>query len=324
MTLLFDLTAVHLVYASAMLAGVMVFEALFLLYARGKTDRTKLNRRLRIMQTTSDRQSILVQLRRERGLSETGRFGFRLAQINRLITQSGIALPLPRLAMFIACGAILAAFVVGVMRTSLVEAISVGLVCVTVLPYLVLAQMRAARRKLFGTQLADAIELIVRSLRAGHPVPVALAMVGREMPDPVGSEFGIVSDEITFGAGLVPAIQNLQDRVGQEDLPLFVTAVTIQAKTGGNLREVLEGLASVIRQRIKMRRKIKAISAEGRLAGLVLTALPPGFLLIITVLAPDFYGEIWGDPMTWYGLGFAGLMLLIGNIFIYRMVNFRY
>ena len=96
------------------------------------------------------------------------------------------------------------------------------------------AFMRKRRQKTFGAQFPDALDIIVRSLRAGHPVPVAIAMVAREMPDPIGTEFGIVADEITYGADLETAMRNLYFRVGQDDLPLFVTAVAIQSSTGGN------------------------------------------------------------------------------------------
>ena len=103
--------------------------------------------------------------------------------------------------------------------------------------------MRSRRQKAFGAQFPDALDIIVRSLRAGHPVPIAITMVAREMHDPIGSEFGIVADEITYGADLETAMRNLYFRIGQDDLPLFVTAVAIQSSTGGNLGEILENLS---------------------------------------------------------------------------------
>ena len=113
--------------------------------------------------------------------------------------------------------------------------------------------LRKRRHKLFGIQLPEALELITRSLKAGHPVPVAISMVAREMPDPIGTEFGVVADEVTYGSDLVSALQSMYDRVGHEDLPLFVTAVSIQSTSGGNLREILDGLSTVIRDRGKLR-----------------------------------------------------------------------
>ena len=124
-------------------------------------------------------------------------------------------------------------------RDDLLEAFGAALFCGTLLPFLVLRFMRGRRQKTFGAQFPDALDIIVRSLRAGHPVPVAITMVAREMADPIGSEFGIVADEITYGADLETGMRNLYFRIGQDDLPLFVTAVAIQGSTGGNLGEIL-------------------------------------------------------------------------------------
>ena len=135
---------------------------------------------------------------------------------------------------------------------------------------------RRRRHAAFAARLPDAIDIIVRSLRAGHPVPVAISMVGRELPDPVGTEFGMVADEVTYGADIETALRNMMRRVGQEDLPLFVTSVGIQSSTGGNLSQILDNLSKVIRERFKMRRKIKGLSAEGRAGAMILNVTPFG------------------------------------------------
>jgi tight adherence protein B len=163
----------------------------------------------------------------------------------------------------------------------------------------------------------------VRSLRAGHPVPIAITMVGREMPDPIGSEFGVVSDEITYGADLETAMRNLYCRIGSDDLPLFVTAVGIQGSTGGNLGEILENLSGVIRQRFKMRRKIRALAAEGRASAMILSALPIGMFIVIQVVAPDFYAAVWHEQLTKVLLGCAVGWLLLGNLIMFKMVKFK-
>ena len=129
-------------------------------------------------------------------------------------------------------------------RGDLLEALGAALFCCTLLPLLVLKFKRGRRQKAFGAQFPDALDIIVRSLRAGHPVPIAIAMVAREMADPIGTEFGIVADEITYGADLETGMRNLYFRIGQEDLPLFVTAVAIQSSTGGNLGEILQNLSA--------------------------------------------------------------------------------
>src|SRR5437588_9202327 len=139
---------------------------------------------------------------------------------------------------------------------------------------------------------ADARDMIVSSMRAGHHVPIASTVIARELKDPIGSEFGIVADEITYGADLESALRNLYFRLGQDDLPLFVTAVAIQGSTGGNLGEILENLSSVIRDRFKMRRKIRALASEGRASALILSSLPIMMFLIIQFVAPDFYASV--------------------------------
>ena len=186
-----------------------------------------------------------------------------------------------------------------------------------------MAKLRGRRRKKFSAQFPDAIDIITRSLRAGHPVPVAIGMVGREMTDPIGSEFGMVTDEVTYGADLETAIRSLFYRVGSDDLPLFVTAVAIQGTTGGNLGEILENLSRVIRERFKMRRKIKALASEGRASALILSSLPFGIFGVIFFLVPDFYGSVWGEPLTKIGLLLAGCWMGVGNFIMYRMVNFK-
>jgi tight adherence protein B len=148
-------------------------------------------------------------------------------------------------------------------------------------------------------------------------------MVAREMADPIGSEFGIVADEITYGADLETAMRNLYFRIGQDDLPLFVTAVAIQGTTGGNLGEILENLSAVIRQRFKMRRKIRALAAEGRASALILSSLPIIMFMIVQLIAPNFYGSVWNEDITKIILACAGAWMAIGNFIMYQMVNFR-
>ena len=165
--------------------------------------------------------------------------------------------------------------------------------------------------------------IIVRSLRAGHPVPVAINMVAREMKDPIGSEFGIITDELTYGADLETTMRNLFFRVGTDDLPLFVTAVAIQGATGGNLGEILENLSGVIRQRFKMRRKIRALAAEGRASALILSSLPFGMFAIVQIITPEFYASVWQYDITKIALAMAAGWMGIGNLIMFRMVNFR-
>jgi len=166
--------------------------------------------------------------------------------------------------------------------------------------------------------------VIVRGLRAGHPFRVALALVAREMPDPVGSEFGIVADEIMFGLDQSVAVNNLGPRVGHSDLSFFSTAVNIQLHTGGNLGEILSRLSRMLRSRSKLRLKIRALSSEGRLSAVALSLTPFILFAIITLLAPDYFFSIKDHPITIPAMILGLAMLAIGNIMLYRMVNFKF
>ncbi len=319
----FEFDQVTLIYLFAAIATILFVEALYLIFFSTASYKTTVNRRMRLMQHEPNRENILVQLRRERSLTSAGDYSLWLHSLNRLVMQSGLTIGLWKFAAITVAATV--ALFLGLLwyGFGLVSALSGSVLAAFVLPFLALKMMRARRHKKFGALFPDSIDVIVRSLRAGHPVPVAIQMVGRELPDPVGSEFGMVSDEITYGADLETALRNLYFRVGQEDLPLFVTAVAIQGSTGGNLSEILGNLSAVIRQRFKMRRKIKALAAEGRFSAFILSGLPIAMFLVLQVMAPDFYGNVWHIELTKIVLACAGGWMAMGNLIMYRLVNFR-
>jgi tight adherence protein B len=318
-----SLNSVHLFYLLVGLSAALTVEAVYLLFFTRSSYRKNINRRLRLADGKADQGSVLVQLRRERGLTAHGEYRLPLVNLNQLMVQSGLTLGLGRMALFAAVAALGAFAATFVMRQSAAQAAMAALVAGIVLPFAVLKILRARRQKRFGLQFPDAIDIIVRSLRAGHPVPIAIAMVARELPDPVGTEFGIVADEITYGADLESAMRDLYFRVGADDLPLFVTAVAIQGSTGGNLGEILQNLSGVIRQRFKVRRKIRALAAEGRASALILSSLPIGIFLAVQILTPSFYASVWHESLTKIILAAAGAWMGVGNFVMYRLVNFK-
>jgi len=321
--MLFDLDPIYLVWLFVALAAGLAVEAVYLMGFSAASYRSRINRRLMIAKDRADRESVLIELRRERGLTAGGDYRLGFVALNRLILQSGLTIGLTRLFVIVAVGAVVIFCMTLIVRGSVAEAALAAALSATALPYLVLKLLRSRRQKQFGAQFPDALDIIVRSLRAGHPVPIAITMVGREMTDPIGSEFGVVSDEITYGAELETAMRNLYCRLGSDDLPLFVTAVAIQGSTGGNLGEILENLSGVIRQRFKMRRKIRALAAEGRVSAMILSALPIGMFIVIQFIAPDFYASVWHEQLTKVLLfGAAGWMAL-GNLIMFKMVNFK-
>src|SRR5438876_1148881 len=193
----FDLDPIYLVYVFVAASAGLFVEGIYLLCFSGGSYRKNVNRRLRLLKDEPNRENILVQLRRERGLTRSGSYSIGFESFNRLLLQSGLTIGMGKLLTLVAVGAVVA-FVVGlVARRDLIDALLIGLFCATVVPYLMLRILRGRRRKAFGAQFPDTLDIIVRSLRAGHPVPIAISMVAREMPDPVGSEFGMVTDEIT-------------------------------------------------------------------------------------------------------------------------------
>jgi len=322
-SLLSDFDPIYLIWLFVAISAGLAVEAVYLLGFSAASYRSRINRRLMLSKDRTDRESVLIDLRRERGLTGSGNYRLSLVALNRLILQSGITIGVSRLIIIVAIATVFAFVLTLLFRGSVVEASLAALFSATVLPLLVLRVLRARRQKKFAAQFPDALDMIVRSLRAGHPVPIAINMVGREMSDPIGSEFGIVSDEITYGADLESAMRNLYCRIGSEDLPLFVTAVAIQGSTGGNLGEILENLSGVIRQRFKMRRKIRALAAEGRVSAMILSALPIGLFAVIQVIAPDFYGSVWHESLTKLMLGCATCWMCVGNLIMFKMVNFR-
>ena len=319
----FELDTPTLVVICAAISVVLFAEAVYLLGFSTASYRSRVNRRLKLSEKQPDREAILIQLRRERGLTGDGLFRFGMQWFNRMLLESGMTRGIMTLALvaLVAGGTVFA----GVLkfREDMLEAGGAALVAALVFPFLTLVIKRKRRHARFAAQFPDAMDIIVRSLRAGHPVPVAVGLVAQELPDPIGTEFGIAADEITYGADVETAMRNLYFRVGQEDLPLFVTAVAIQGSTGGNLSEILSNLSSVIRLRFKMRRKIRALAAEGKFSAIFLSGLPVAVFCLINVMTPDFYGSIIQYDATRWGLGLAAAWMLAGNVVMYKMCNFR-
>jgi tight adherence protein B len=218
----------------------------------------------------------------------------------------------------------------GVLFFGFTFAFGIGLIAlalaITVAPAAVYLWLQLVRRKRitqFGEQFPDALDVIIRGLRAGHPFRVALAMVAREMPDPIGSEFGIIADEVTFGLELTTAVENVVRRVGHDDLSFFAIAVGVQSQTGGNLAEILSRLSVLMRQRAKLRLKVRALTSEGRLSAVFLSLAPFILFGVIMLLSPKYFVEVKDNPLILPALVVGLLMLAAGNIIMYRMVHFK-
>ncbi|UCI18862.1 type II secretion system F family protein [Mesorhizobium sp. B2-1-8] len=318
-------TLLYFIYVLAAASVILAAESLYVSYAGRRLRTGTINRRLKRLGEEAPAEKSLQGLLRERGLTDTGDFIFRAIGLNRLYTQSGITgSPIAFAGMFALAGLVLALASSLLLNFSIVIALIIFFVIALVLPLLVLRRARNKRIQKFAKQLPDALDMIVRSLRAGHPTSVAIALVAREMPDPLGTEFGIVSDEITFGLSLENAVRKLSQRVGFEGLHLLSVSLSIQAKTGGNLTEILHNLSSVLRERQKLRMKIRALSAEGRVSAWIISLFPVVMFLILQVLAPAYYGGISNDPAVVPAFVGFGTWALLGDFIMYRMVNFDF
>jgi len=284
-----------------------------------------INHRLRRLAEEAPAEQTLQGLLRERGLTESGDFLFGMIWLNRLYTQSGITgNPLFFAATFLIAGLALALLLSMLLGFSNLASLIAFLVIGFGLPLLVLRRARNKRIQKFAKQLPDALDMIVRSLRAGHPASVAVGLVAREMPDPLGTEFGIVSDEITFGLSMEQAVRKLSQRVGFEGLHLLSVSLSIQAKTGGNLTGILSNLSVVLRERQKLKMKIRALSGEGRVSAWIISLFPLVMFLILQLLAPSYYGAVWDSPLILPVFTIFGLWALLGDFIMYRMVNFDF
>ena len=190
-------------------------------------------------------------------------------------------------------------------------------------PMIGLNMVAGRRMKKMSEQLPDALQIVCRSLEAGHPVATAVSLVAREMPDPIGTEFGMAADEVSYGMSLTNAVQRMAERAGDPDVELFVATVRLQEKTGGNLCELLKANTTTIRERQTMRLKVKAASSEGRASAMILTSAPFIVMSGIHVLRPEFYGDVMDEPLVRVVFPVLFIWMAIGNFVMRKMINFK-
>lgn len=302
-------------------AVVFAVQGGFWFITEKKRSHDAVNRRLILGKRNANSREVLETLRRERGV--VGLDSPYFSKFNQLIVQTGARLD-GRLLIITAfsTGVLFFAifgFVFGYGLISLLLAIIFAAASLL----LVLTVIRQKRIARFSEQLPDAIDVIVRGVKSGYPFTIALGLVAKEMSDPIGTEFGMTSDEITFGSDIGAALDNLHRRVGHEDLLYLTMAIKIQHETGGNLAEILSRLARLIRERTMLRLKVKAISAEGRLSAVFLSAFPFVIFAIVNLISPSYYGGVWNHPAIMPSFIVGLTLMVIGNFIIYRMVHFK-
>jgi tight adherence protein B len=243
--------------------------------------------------------------------------------LDRLVTQSGLKMTVGTLIIM----SVLFALIGFALVKTLTYYTYLGLAAAPVfglLPYFFVRYARSRRMQLFEEQFPETIELIARALRAGHAFPTGLQMAAEEIPDPVGAEFKLVYDRQNFGMSLNDALKGLAERVPILDAKFFATAVLTQRETGGNLSEVLDNLAGVIRERFKVKRQVRVVTAHGRITGWILAALPPALALVLCFVSPDHMKTMISDPLGVRMLAIGGTMQVVGTLIIRKLVNIRY
>ena len=179
------------------------------------------------------------------------------------------------------------------------------------------------RLSLFEEQLPDAVDLIVRSLRVGHPFSSAINVVADEMYDPIGSEFGLIADEATYGLDVVTALDDVAERIDIQDMRFLAVAVAIQSRAGGNLAEILDGLAKVVRARFKLFRRVRAITAEAKWSGWFLSLFPFAALLMVNITNPGYYDAVSLSIFFVPAVIFVGIMLTLNILILRALVNIK-
>ena len=312
-----------LIYALVFGAVLLGIQGVYWVLFKERREQQTINRRLALTAELANPKEVLQILRKERGVDVLDHIPW-LQSFNELVVQSGVRFSAGKLLLMAGIPTMLFFLFLRFATGSNLLAVALAGLLAAASLYVFLVLARRRRIAAFSEQFPDALDVIARGLRAGHPFRVALGLVAREMPDPVGSEFGIVVDEIMFGLEQSTAVDNLGGRVGHNDLSFFSTAVNIQHQTGGNLAEILSRLSTMLRSRSKLRLKIRALSAEGRLSAVALSLTPFILFAIITLISPDYFFGVKDHPIAIPALIVGGLLLVIGNVTLYRMVNFKY
>ncbi|HSC28289.1 MAG TPA: type II secretion system F family protein [Vicinamibacterales bacterium] len=308
----------------------LVTGAYLVLTGRGLGLRSKLEARLEevskpltSMAGAESKVKALLKTRKEGPLPALDRLldsTTRGSALGRWIEQSGAKISISAL-LFMAsgCGLVVALLVSTAVRDF--WALPIGAVLGFTVPFIVLNVKRSRRLRRFEEEFPEALDLIARALKAGHAFATGLKMVSDEMSEPIGPEFRKTFDEQNFGLPMKDSLENLTYRVPLLDVRFFTTAVLIQRETGGNLAEILENLAHVVRERFKILRQVRVYTAHGRLTGYVLLALPAVLCIALSFINPDHMNLLFRERMGQTLLMVAAVMQAIGYFWIRQVVK---
>ncbi|MFV0358678.1 type II secretion system F family protein [Tropicimonas sp.] len=320
-----EISAAPLIYVITFVAVLALVEGLYLtVFGKSISLNRRVNRRLELLEKGGARGEVLEQLRKEMSQHVNAR-GIPLYSILAERAQkANIAFSPPQLLMVMALLSALAfAGLSFATDTGLAVRMLVALIMGVGGVYVWINNKAKKRLAMIEEQLPDAVELMVRSLRVGHPFSSAVNIVAREVADPLGSEFGLIADESAYGRNISDSLKDLAERMDMQDLRFLAVAVTIQQQSGGNLAEILDGLAKVIRARFKLFRRVRAITAEAKWSGMFLSGFPIVALMGINVIQPDYYAEIKDTPAFVPACLVVAAFLIVNVIFMKIMVNIK-
>ena len=323
------------IYLAAFAAVVLVVQTGVSVFLESRDKLKRVNRRLTLLATGMKSTDVYATLvRNPAALSPGSSWTARLYDLVwTYLRQAGVQMkPMRLAAMFGAAAIVIWALSLLLMRASTVLGAvlhgTLSLIASFVICGLAgavwIVRRRNKRLLKFEEQMPLALDVVNRAIRAGHPVISAVQLAGNEMGDPVGSEFGLIVDETTYGFTFRDALANFARRTGSRDAHFFAVSVAIQSETGGNLAEILDGLAKVIRGRGTLSKRVKALSSEGRTSAMLLSALPVFVVSVMFLLRPEFYTSKFDDPIFWPAVAGILATYFLGWFIIHRIVNFRY
>lgn len=314
-----------LIYAFIFVGVFMMVEGAYLvIYGKTLKREKKINRRLALLQDGKDTEEVLSILRLEREGAEKNERIPVIGPLVEMARHAAITISIMQIVISLV-GLIVLSFVLLTVFTGAVVQIRIVVALITGYAafYIWLRGKAKKRISLFEEQLPDALDLMVRSLRVGHPMNSAIGIVAHEMADPLGTEFGLIADETTYGMTITDALDRLAERVPVPDLRFVAIAINIQSTSGGNLAEILAGLSAVIRARFKLFRKVRAITAEARWSGWFLSVFPVIALLMVQVVQPDYYDRVSDHPLFLPGAILTVILLIVNVIFMRILVNIK-
>lgn len=317
-----QITAEPIIYGLIFLSVLALVEGLYLVaFGKSISLNSRVNRRLDLLNKGAGREQVLEKLRKEMRQHMTAQSIPLYALLAKQAQRGAIAFTPRQLVMIMAGLSAFAFVVLSIGTQTQLPVRAIGSVVVGVGGVFVWVNAKAKKRMAkFEEQLPDAVELMVRSLRVGHPFSSAIQAVAKEVEDPLATEFGLIADEFAYGRDVGEALKDMAERLDMQDLRFLAVAVTIQQQSGGNLAEILEGLAKVIRARFRLFRRVKAITAEAQWSGKFLSGFPLVALAGLLAIDPNYYDEVLDHPWFVPACFFVGI-LLTANLVVMRVLT---